>query len=167
MTKNGSRSRRSNHDSRSLSCGLLARRRRHASGPRDRRSLTVVGARRRLLEGADGSLLASPGERRSPELAARGAANVRSRRPVGPFGSHPAVDCAGHRRLSEHCPVGELSGFCQHRRAEYQCQVPPVSTHADRRDWSQVSCSRVNSWACQWDSPVSRSRPESPTPPTF
>ena len=30
-----------------------------------------------------------------------------------------------------------------------------------------VSCPRVNSWACRWDSRVSRSRPESPTPPTF
>ena len=30
-----------------------------------------------------------------------------------------------------------------------------------------VSCLRVNSWACQWDSRVSRSRPESPMPPTF
>ena len=30
-----------------------------------------------------------------------------------------------------------------------------------------VSYQRVNSWACQWDSRVSRSRPESPTPPTF
>ena len=58
MTKDGSASRLSNHDSRTSSCGFLARRSR-ASGPRDRRSLAVVGARRRLLEGADGSLSAS------------------------------------------------------------------------------------------------------------
>ena len=38
-------------------CSVLARRRR-ASGPRDLRSLAVVGARRRLPEGADGSLSA-------------------------------------------------------------------------------------------------------------
>ena len=49
--------RRSSERRSSLRCGVLARRRR-ASGPRDLRSLAVVGARRRLPEGAYGSLSA-------------------------------------------------------------------------------------------------------------
>ena len=60
------------------------------------------------------SLLASPGERRSPELTARSAVNVRSRRPVGPVQSHPAVDCAGHRRLSEHCQLDRGEAHADH-----------------------------------------------------
>ena len=40
--------------------------------------------------------------------------NVRSRRPVGPFQSHPAVDCAGHRRLSEHCQLDSGEVYADH-----------------------------------------------------
>ena len=40
--------------------------------------------------------------------------NVRSRRPVGPVQSHPAVDCAGHHRLSEHCQLDSGEVYADH-----------------------------------------------------
>ena len=125
-------------------CSVLARRCR-TSGPRDLRSLAVVGRRptaRGIFDpslssahGADcsreptaPSRLASPGERRSPELAAHGVANAEGRRVGGRFHRPPSNVAAKPPRGAS--PVqstrSQLTGQQKLARRSVLIPIPPV-----------------------------------------